>query len=261
MSAADAPVPDDAPVLGDAPGPERPVAVFDLDGTLLHGDSSAEFVRGLVFRSPLRAVAALLAGPVLAPMFFVPFARRYAITVLLWIATAGLPPGRFEALMEEFATAHAAEANRIPVVLDRLHAHLAAGDRVVIATGCADSLARAVCRALGLDTVEIVAARLRHGPRSVLPLRGCGMWNALPTATGTLSFGRQKVRRLTAAGIAIPVAYAYTDSLADLPLLLAAAERYVVNPGPWRLRRIRVKAGPGCAALRSGPRPSSARQR
>jgi phosphatidylglycerophosphatase C len=225
--------------------------VFDLDGTLLRGDTTAEFVRGLILRSPPRAVAALLAAPVLGPFFFVPFARRHAITVLLGIATVGAPPGRIQALAEEFAARHAAEGNQISVVLDRLHAHLDAGHRVVIATGCADWLAEASCRVLGLDAIEIVAARLQQGRRFVRPSRECGMWNALPTSTRGFSFGVQKVRRLAAAGISIPVAYAYTDSVTDLPLLLAANERYVVDPGPRRLRRIRGRAGPECAPLRS----------
>lgn len=237
------------------PLPGRPVAVFDLDGTLLRGDTTAEFIRGLILRSPPRAAVALVSAPVLAPFFFIPLARRYAITALLWIATVGLAGDRFHALAEEFAAGHAAEGNRISVVLDRLHAHLVAGDRVVIATGCADWLAAATCRALGLDAVEIVAARLQQGRRFVRPSRECAMWDALPTSSRAFSFGVEKVRRLVAAGIAIPVAYAYTDSVTDLPLLLAATERYVVDPGPRRLRRIQGKAGDGCAALRS-PRSS-----
>ena len=72
--------------------------------------------------------------------------------------------------------------------------------------------------------------------------------DALPTST-RVPFGVQKVRRLAAAGISIPVAYAYTDSATDLPLLLAANERYVVDPGPRRLRRI--------AAGRAGVRPAA----
>jgi phosphatidylglycerophosphatase C len=224
--------------------------VFDLDGTLLRGDTTVEFIRGLILRSPARTAVALLIVPLLGPFFFMPFARRYAITALLWIATAGLPPGRIEALVEQFAAGHAAEGNRIRVVLDRLHAHLAAGDRVIIATGCADWLATAACRALGLDAVEVVAARLQQGRTFVRPSPGCGMWNALPTSTGAFSFGLEKLRRLAAAGITFPVAYAYTDSATDLPLLLAATERHVVEPSPRHLRRIRGKAGQKCVVLR-----------
>jgi phosphatidylglycerophosphatase C len=229
------------------------VAVFDLDGTLLRGDTTAEFIRGLILRSPARTAAALLIAPLLWPFFFMPFTRRNAITVLLWIATAGLPPHRIEALVQRFTAAHAAEGNQIRVVLDRLHAHLAAGDRVIIATGCADWLAIATCRALGLDTVEVVAARLRQGRTFVRPSRECGMWDALPTSTGVMSFGLEKLRRLAAAGITFPVAYAYTDSATDLPLLLAATERHVVEPSQGHLRRIRGKAGPKVVVLRSPP--------
>jgi phosphatidylglycerophosphatase C len=75
--------------------------------------------------------------------------------------------------------------------------------------------------------------------------------DALPTSAGVMSFGLEKLRRLAAAGITFPVAYAYTDSATDLPLLLAATERHVVDPAPRHLRRIRAKAGPGCVALRS----------
>jgi phosphatidylglycerophosphatase C len=234
-----------------APADGRPVAVFDLDGTLLRGDTTVEFIRSLILRSPARTAAALLIGPFLGPFFFMPFTRRNAITVLLWIATVGLPRREIEALVERFAAAHAAEGNQIRVVLDRLHAHLAAGDRVVVATGCADWLATAACRALGLEEVQVVAARLRQGRTFVRPSRECGMWDALPTSAGVMSFGLEKLRRLAAAGITFPVAYAYTDSATDLPLLLAATERHVVDPAPRHLRRIRAKAGPGCVALRS----------
>ena len=101
--------------------------------------------------------------------------------------------------------------------------------------------------------MEVIAARLRQGRNFAWPSRACGMWRTLPAATGPASYGTEKVRRLTAAGITLPVAYAYTDSAADLPLLLAATHRFVVDPAPRRLRRIQVLAGPGCTALRSRP--------
>ena len=236
-----------------APASEHPVAVFDLDGTLLRGDGSARLVRRLIFRDWYRAAAALALAPLLAAMFFLPIARRYALTAIIWLATVGLTADRFQALVDEFAAGHAAQANQIPVVLDRLRAHLGAGDRVVIATGCVEPLATAVCRVLGLHPVEVIGARLSQGRNFVWPSRACGMWSALPAATGPASYGIEKVRRLTAAGITLPVAYAYTDSPADLPLLLAATHRFVIDPAPRRLRRIQVLAGPGCMALRSGP--------
>jgi phosphatidylglycerophosphatase C len=234
-------------------GGERAVAVFDLDGTLLRGDSFARFLVRLLLRNPYRAVATTAAAPVLGTMLFLPAVRRYGVAGLLWLATVGLPPGRFDALLEEFAAGHAAESNRISVTLERLHAHLDAGDRVVIATGCPAPMATALCHALGLEAVEIVGARLVQGKNFIRPLGECRMWNALPTATRGASFGAEKVRRLTAAGISTPVAYVYTDSASDIPLLLAAAHQYLVDPAPGHLRRVRARAGLECAVLRSRP--------
>jgi phosphatidylglycerophosphatase C len=217
--------------------PDRRVAVFDLDGTLLRGDSFSRFGRQLIFRGRTRAAATLLSAPLLGAMFLVPPTRRLAVTGLLWLATAGLSAQRFAALAATFAAEHAAEAagNRIPDVLDRLRAHLAAGDRVVIATACADPLASAICRELGLDGVEIVAAQLRPGRSGMRPVHGCR--------------GAEKVRRLRAAGIETPVEYAYTDSAVDIPLLLVARHRYLVAPRAGHLRVILDKVGPGCTVL------------
>src|SRR5689334_1933725 len=107
----------------------RRVAVFDLDDTLVRGDSFALFTRHLLFRQRRRAAPALLSAPVLWPMLFLPPTRRVAIRVLLWIATAGLSDAEFTDLAKRFAAAHA--AGRIPEALDSLHRHLADGDRVL----------------------------------------------------------------------------------------------------------------------------------
>ncbi|HEY2552025.1 MAG TPA: haloacid dehalogenase-like hydrolase [Streptosporangiaceae bacterium] len=245
--------------MGDTPESDgaRRVAVFDLDGTLLRGDSLASFITSLLFRDRIRAAVAVLAAPLLGLMFFVPVARRRAISALLWLATTGLPAGSLDGLLREFADRHAADGNQIAVALDRLHAHLSDGDHVVIATACAEDLASELCRALGLDQVQVVGARLSRG-RSWLPAAGCRMWDALPTSTGASSFGAEKVRRLREAGISTPVSCAYTDSTADLPLLLAASRRYLVDPSPAQLRRLRA-GGISCEVLRSaGQLPGSA---
>jgi phosphatidylglycerophosphatase C len=217
--------------------PDRQVAVFDLDGTLLRGDSFSRFGRQLIFRGRIRAAATLLCAPLLGTLLLLPPTRRLAVSGLLWLATAGLSAQRFAVLAQKFAAEHAAEAagNRIPVALDRLRAHLDAGDRVVIATACAEPLAIEICRELGLEGVEIVAAQLRPGRSGMRPVHGCR--------------GAQKVHRLRAAGIGTPVAYAYTDSAADIPLLLAAHHRYLVAPRPGHLRLILDKVGDGCTVL------------
>ncbi|GIH17522.1 haloacid dehalogenase-like hydrolase [Rugosimonospora africana] len=214
----------------------RPVAVFDLDGTLLRGDSFSRFGRQLVFRGSFRTAATLLCAPLLGPLLLLPPTRRLAAAGFLWLATAGVSTEHFTTLAERFAEGHAGEAagNRIAVTLERLRAHLSAGDRVVIATASAEALAIAICQELGLGGVEIVAAELCPGRSGMRPVRGCR--------------GAEKVHRLRAVGIRTPVEYAYTDSAVDIPLLMAARNRYLVAPTPGHRRVIVDKVG-DCTVL------------
>lgn len=201
----------------------RRTAVFDLDGTLVRGDSFALFTRALLVRQRWRAGIALAGAVVLVPMVTLARTRRYGLRALVWLATVGTTEARFTALAEEFAATRADQP--IPAALDRLRRHLAAGDRVLVATACADPLATAICARLGLSGVEVVAAALRPGRTGMRPYLGCR--------------GAQKVDRLRQVGVREPIDHVYTDSAVDLPLLTVATHRVLVEPTERDLDRIR----------------------
>lgn len=214
---------------------DTPVAVFDLDDTLVRGDSFGQFTRRLLFRQRWRAAVALMLVPLLAPMLFLSPTRRIASTAFLWLASAGLSEAQFTALAEQFAATHVQK--RITVAFDRLQQHLADSDRVIIVTACADPLATAICTELGRSQVEVVAARLRAGRTGRWPVLGCQ--------------GPQKVQRLRAAGVALPVDYAYTDSLSDLPLPRATKHRYLIEPSRQHLTRLQAALPDAVTVLRT----------
>jgi phosphatidylglycerophosphatase C len=205
------------------------VVVFDLDGTLVRGYCFSQFLRLLLLRRPFRAAVSLLAAVVLIPLYLVSFTRDWGIAGFLWLATVGLPPERFDALARDFAFSHAAGPRRIAVALDRLHAHIQAGDRVVVATGSADPVATAVCDALGLTGIEVIAMRLCHRRWAHRVAEGC--------------LGIEKLRRIEEAGLVTPVAYAYSDSWVDIPLLRAAVRPVLVGPSSRTVRRVRAALG------------------
>ena len=217
----------------------RRTVVFDLDGTLVTGDSYSAFVRTTVIRHPGRRIAALLAAPLWLPALRIRRARPAAERLLVWLAGAGMDDEAFAAAARDFAAEHAgmASGRAVTGALERLREHIDRGDRVIVATGCAAPLAQEICSVIGLQGVEVLTStvtRRRWGPPvRILPARGHG-----------------KLAMLEAAGVALPVDPAYSDSLVDLPLLLNARTAHVVDPTPRDRRRLRRALGADVDLLR-----------
>lgn len=221
----------------------RQTVVFDLDGTLVAGDSFSRFVRHLVMRSPARRIAALVSAPGWLPALGFVRTRLPAERFLVWLSAAGLSDDAFAQATRAFAAEHAGPAGgRVADAgLGRVREHLDRGDRVIVATGCAAPLAQEICGVLGLGGVEVVAStvtRRRWGPPvAVLPARGEG-----------------KLEALRAAGVPLPVDHAYSDSVVDLPLLLNARTAHVVDPTRRHWPRLRDALGADVDLLRwAGP--------
>ncbi|WP_432564618.1 haloacid dehalogenase-like hydrolase, partial [Kineococcus sp. SYSU DK003] len=202
------------------PSGRRRTVVFDLDGTLVAGDSFGRFLTASWRRAPHR----LLAG---AALWLLPGPRTRAELLVIGATTFGLTAGGLRRRWHQHARHHG--RSRIEVALRRLEEHRRAGDRVVVATACAEPLARLVCAELGLHDVDLVASPYEH--RRWLP----------PRATAIR--GEVKVGALRRAGIELPVDDAYSDSLRDLPLLRAARTAHLVRPRARELARLRAALG------------------
>ena len=200
------------------PRADAPLVVFDFDHTLYDGDSGSHLFAWLIRRHWWRTALALLAAPVFGPMVaFLP-TRRYGISGFVWIGTVGMPRRRtLDDAIDRYVASHAdaIKGRLLPVALDVLHRHLAAGDRVVIATGAPPQLARAILAFVAHESVPVIGTAV--GPRfgAVVATRHC--------------HAQEKMRMLRERGHA-DIAIAYSDSSADLPLLQAAKAPVVVNP-------------------------------
>ena len=210
-----------SPARADFPEPhlDAPLVVFDFDHTLYDGDSGSHLFKWLIqrawWRTALALLAALVAGPMVA---FLP-SRRAGISVFVWIGTVGLHRRRdLDALIDDYVASHvdAIKARLLPIALEVFRAHREAGDRVVVATGAPPELARAILAFVAHEDVPVVGTLV--GPKfgAVAAIRHC--------------HHAMKMTMLRDAGYTQPVAIAYTDSSADLPLLQAAAHPVVVNP-------------------------------
>lgn len=226
-----------------APRADAPLVVFDFDHTLYDGDSGSHLFRWLLLRNPARAVAALLASIVLAPLVaFLP-TRRLGISGYVWLATIGLHRRRdLDALIDRYVASHveALQARLLPIGLAVLHRHRSDGDRVVVATGAPPKLARAILAFVAHEDVPVIGTRV--GPRfgAVMARQHC--------------HAGMKMQMLREAGYIDAIAVAYSDSTADLPLLRAALRPVVVNPKAAAVRLFRRALPPGTPILNWGCR-------
>ena len=220
---------------------DAPLVVFDFDHTLYDGDSGGHLFRWMVMRAWWRRLLALLLAPVALPMIaFLP-TRRHGIGAFVWVGTIGFHQRRdLDALIDRYVAGHdqGLRDRLLPTALAVLHEHRVAGDQVVIATGAPPELARAILSFVAHEDVPVIGTEV--GPRlgGVVATRHC--------------HHEMKVRMLREAGYDAPIAIAYSDSSADLPLLRAAARPVVVNPKAGSVDLFRRELPPGTPILNWG---------
>ncbi|MBS0583675.1 MAG: haloacid dehalogenase-like hydrolase [Proteobacteria bacterium] len=204
------------------------VVLFDFDGVLFKGDAFTTFLREHCRRQWWRVA---LAAPLL--LFAAPFAlvrktRRRALRFFVHLALVGIPLPRYRRLARDFGAALACDARRFSrPALETLNAHRHRGARVIVVTGCEETLARAMLDGLGLADIELVASRCeagRLGPRIKVH-----------------NVGFQKAHQLRLRGVRAPWDVAYGDSIADLDMLAGARSAVLVNPDRVLLARLSAR--------------------
>lgn len=223
------------------PQGDAPLVVFDFDHTLYDGDSGSHLFKWLIERSWWRVLLALLVAPVAGPMVAWLPTRRSGISMFVWVGTLGVRDrATLDALIDRYVASHvdAIKARLLPLALEVFHRHRERGDNVVVATGAPPELARAILAFVAHEDVPVIGTLL--GPK----LGGMGALHHCHHA--------MKMTMIRAAGYTQPVACAYSDSSADLPLLQAAEKPVVVNPKAARVGMFRRVLPPGTPILNWG---------
>ena len=197
----------------------RPLAVFDLDGTLLTHDSFLPFlVRYTLRRRRFWPLA------VLPPYVLLYLARlwsdRRAKERLLTAFFGGQPLERIADHAEAFNEVWVKRRLRSPLI-ERLRRHQEAGDRVILLSASPDLYVNAIARMLGI--AEVVATRVgRDGDLCTGRI------------VGDNCKGKHKVemlRRHLGRDSAPAGSAAYGDSKSDLPILRWVERGYLVRGG------------------------------
>jgi HAD superfamily hydrolase (TIGR01490 family) len=210
------------------------LALFDLDETLLAGDSDVlwcDFLidQGLLERDSFSARNADLATRYRAGTVGVEeFASFYVSTL------TGRVPAELEPLRREFLVTRVVP--KIPGAARRLvQSHLAAGDLVAITTATNRFITELTAAHFGVEHLLAIETEIVDGAFS-------------GRTRGTLNMRAGKVTRLhewlaaRAQRLDEFHSTAYSDSMNDLPLLEAVNEAVAVDPDP-RLRAIASERG------------------
>jgi phosphatidylglycerophosphatase C len=184
--------------------------VFDLDKVLLGGDASTLFLHGRLRQKPGRALPLLLVSPLLLVGAALPRLRPMGARLMTRLAVGGTADSDVDDVASAYGSAltvkpEAAIAEAIACV----RAHQRAGDTVVVATGCEETLARGFLAAIGLGDLDVV------GSRATCPVRR--------------AMGESKVTMLSERGHPPPWTAVYSDSPSDLPLFAGTPRPVLVN--------------------------------
>jgi len=193
------------------------LVVFDFDGVLVAGDSMASMLRRLIAERGYKRALAILVFPVAMPLLLSDRFKSAGAEIFRRIAFLGFRGPALRERLDAFGRAIASDARRVrPRAVAALREHVALGDRVLVATGSEETLVRAVLDVWQLADVPVLASQIDFEP-AVRLLRHC--------------FGAAKCVALADLGHA-RWDIAYSDSLADLPLLRAADRAVLVNASP-----------------------------
>jgi putative phosphoserine phosphatase/1-acylglycerol-3-phosphate O-acyltransferase len=200
-------------------------AIFDLDRTLLRGSSSpafneALFETGLVNRRALPGQGLLTAS----------YAVLGETLPSMALARVASLAARGKAVAEVAEAAHLAadtlERQVAPWVRPVLEGHRDAGRALVLATTSPLDLVRPLADRLGFDRVVATRWATRVDSAGVLRYTG-SLQGGFVWSVGKLTALQ---RWASAAKVSLAGSFAYTDSIYDLPLLLAVGHPTAVNP-------------------------------
>ena len=223
----------------------RVVAVFDLDGTLVVGQTQVLLTRflrkaGVVSRTFVLGTGLWFLAYKTGLVKVTQASRAKGAQVL-----AGLPEGRVTELMDRF-NAEVMVPRLHPASTAALGRHQARGDLVVVVSAALDPLVEALCRHLGVSQYAGARCAIADG-RYTGELLGPIPYSA--------EKARVASRFIAACGAEAGDCWAYADHDTDLDLLHSVGHPVAVNPRPGLRSEAERQGWP---ILQSDPYPGGA---
>lgn len=209
----------------------KETVVFDLEGTLLSGDSTKAWLTNKLKSNLLRFIAAIIITPIALPLMKFKKYKSKGASLYLWIATYGLNEEKLEYSFKNFSKN--IKNNSFNSLywfeqgINEVKDHLANRRIVFIATAAPEKLANVLLDSINLD-VRIIGTPLQNK---------LGGW-----ISGIHCRSEEKIRRLNKLDIKQPWFPTYSDDIEDdLPILISAKLPYLINGDNNKIKNIKIK--------------------
>jgi phosphatidylglycerophosphatase C len=199
-----------------------PTVVFDQDKVLLSDNATTLFLYGRLRLEPSRLLPLLATALLLLPVAAVSALRPLVVRLLVRVAVCGAADDDVAAVAAAFREALSRRPEAaVGDAIACLRRHRRDGDRVVVATGCEETLGRGFLTAVGLGDVDVVGST-----GSLHPLRV------------RRAMGAAKLHLLVERGYPPPWTAVYSDSTSDLPLFAGTPKPVLVNADERAAREV-----------------------
>ena len=194
--------------------------IFDLDGTLIHCDSSSKFCQFCVSKGLVSDPDYLAKERHIMQSYSAQTMQIDDYIALQLQPLLGLSKAEVASLSDEFVASQA--SNYIyQQGRDLIKEYIDQGDRVVIVSATAEFIVTAIAKALGVK--DVIAIQIEEVNA-----------NYTDKVKGIASYREGKVTRLmqwlTDEGLELTNSYFYSDSINDLPLLELVNNPVATNP-------------------------------
>ncbi|MDC4636052.1 haloacid dehalogenase-like hydrolase [Acinetobacter baumannii] len=208
----------------------KEIVVFDLDGTLLSGDSTRTWLTDKLKSNIFRFIAALIVTPIALPLMKFKKYKSKGASLYLWIATYSLNEQELEYSFKNFSKnineTTSSSLYWFEQGIAEVKDHLANGRIVFIATAAPEKLANVLLDSINLN-VQIIGTPLQNK---------LGGW-----VSGIHCRAEEKVKRLNKIDIKQPWFATYSDDIEDdLPILISAKLPYLINGDNNKIKNIKI---------------------
>jgi len=198
----------------------REVVIFDLDKTLLSGDSTKAWMLMRFKTGKVRFLCATILAPLALLLLKFNRFKATGASILFFTASFGMTEKTMKESLGSFSSdirdGKIKNVNWFKDGLRVLLTHIEEGRRVIIVTASPEWLADEIAKAINLD-VEVIGTPLSRKQFNV--------W-----AVGQHCRNKEKVRRIKIKGIETKWHSTYTDDIDDdYPILINSENPYLIN--------------------------------